>query len=238
MTNPGEDAGETASSDSSTPASEPESAGYEAPPIEQSQVSGDESDESGVPPEPTPEPGQERTQVTEQPAYTPPPAYNAPPAPPPGYDTPGFPPAHGYPPPSFPPPAYPPPPGPPGYAPPPYPDPASYGAPSYPPPPYGAPAPGYPPPTGYPAPGYAGGYALPGQKTNSLAIASLVSSCIGILPFICGLGSIIGIVLGVVSLNQIKTTGEGGRGLAIAGIAVGAVTFLLSILFTIAMLSG
>ena len=71
-----------------------------------------------------------------------------------------------------------------------------------------------------------------------MAIASLVASCIGILPFICGLGSIIGIVLGVVALNQIKTSGEGGRGLAIAGIAVGAVTFLLSVLFTIAMLSS
>ena len=75
---------------------------------------------------------------------------------------------------------------------------------------------------------------MPGpQKTNSLAIASLVASLIGILPFICGLGSIIGIVLGVVALNQIKASGEGGRGLAIAGIAVGAVTFLISIVFTI-----
>ena len=111
--------------------------------------------------------------------------------------------------------------------------------PSYPPPPYGAPAPGYaPPPTGYPAPGYAGAYGVPAQKTNSLAIASLVASLIGILPFICGLGSIIGIVLGVVALNQIKTSGESGRGLAIAGIAVGAVTFLISVVFTIAVLSG
>lgn len=224
MTNPGEDAGETASSDSSAEASEPESGGYEARPIEESSESGDQS-------EATPEP----PQVAEQPGYAPPPAYNAPP----GYETPGYPPAHGYPPPTFaPPPTYPPP-GPAGYAPPPYPDPSSYGAPSYPPPPYGAPAPGYlPPPTGYPAPGYAGAYGAPAQKTNPLAIASLVSSLIGILPFICGLGSIIGIVLGVVALNQIKTSGENGRGLAIAGIAVGAVTFLISIVFTIAVLSA
>jgi Domain of unknown function (DUF4190) len=216
MTNPGEDAGQTASSDSSTETSEPKSGGYEAPPIEQSEQ----------PP-----------QVSEQPSYTPPPAYNTPSAPPSGYETPGYPPASGYPPPSFgPPPNYPPP----GYAPPPYPDPSSYGAPPYPPPPpYGAPQPGYaPPPTGYPAPGYAGAYGLPSQKTNSLAIASLVASVIGVLPFICGLGSIIGIVLGVVALNQIKTSGEGGRGLAIAGIAVGAVTFLISVVFTIAMLSS
>ena len=50
---------------------------------------------------------------------------------------------------------------------------------------------------------------------------------------LCGIGSIIGIVLGVVALNQIKQTHEGGRGLAIAGIAVGAVTLLINLIWTI-----
>ena len=49
---------------------------------------------------------------------------------------------------------------------------------------------------------------------------------------------VVGIVLGVVALNQIKTSGEGGRGLAIAGIAVGAVTFLISIVFAISFISS
>ena len=229
MTNPGEDAAHTASSDSSSETSEPASGGYEAPPIEQSQE-----------PPATPE----TPQVTEQPSYTPPPAYNTPSAPPSGYETSGYPPASGYPPPGFPPPQYAPQPSYPppdahGYAPPPYPDPFSYSTPSYPPPQYGTPPPGYgPPPAGYPAPNYAGAYGQPRQKTNSLAIASLVASVIGILPFVCGVGSIIGIVLGVVALNQIKTSGEGGRGLAIAGIAVGAVTFLISIVFAISFISS
>ena len=229
MTNPGEDAAHTASSDSSSETSEPASGGYEAPPIEQSQE-----------PPATPE----TPQVTEQPSYTPPPAYNTPSVPPSGYETSGYPPASGYPPPGFPPPQYAPQPSYPppdahGYAPPPYPDPFSYGTPSYPPPQYGTPPPGYgPPPAGYPAPNYAGAYGQPRQKTNSLAIASLVASVIGILPFVCGVGSIIGIVLGVVALNQIKTSGEGGRGLAIAGIAVGAVTFLISIVFAISFISS
>jgi hypothetical protein len=235
MTNPDEDAGQTASSDSSAGTSEPASGGYEAPPIEQSQ------EQPAQPPE-TP-------QAPEQPSYTPPPAYNTP-TPPSGYETPGYPPASGYPPPSFPPPEYTPspeytpppsypPPGVQGYAPPSYPDP-SYSSPSYPPPPgYGTPPPGYgPPPTGYPAPNYAGAYGQPSQKTNTLAIASLVASVIGVLPFVCGVGSIIGIVLGVVALNQIKSTGESGRGLAIAGIAVGAVTFLISIVFAITFISA
>ena len=51
------------------------------------------------------------------------------------------------------------------------------------------------------------GYAPAPAKTNSLAIAALVSSF-----FI----SLLGVILGHIALNQIKTTGEGGRGLAIA----------------------
>jgi Domain of unknown function (DUF4190) len=229
MTNPGEDAGQSASSDSSAGTPEPASGSYEAPPIEQSQ------DQPARPPD-TP-------QVSEQPSYTPPPAYNTPSPPPSGYETPGYPSTSGYPPPGFPPPDYPPPPSYPppgaqGYPPPPYPDPSGYAAPTYPPSPYGAPPSYGPPPTGYPAPGYAGAYGQPAQKTNNLAIASLVASVIGILPFVCGIGSIIGIVLGVVALNQIKSSGEGGRGLAIAGIVVGAVTFLISVVFTIAFISS
>jgi hypothetical protein len=74
------------------------------------------------------------------------------------------------------------------------------------------------------------GYALP-SSTNRLAIWSLVSSGIGML---CGIGSIVGIVFGVIALNQINgRTNEGGRGLAIAGIALGAVTLVvLVIVFT------
>lgn len=210
MTNPGEDAAETASSESHGGASEPTSSGYEAPSTEQTQ--GAQPDQpsygyqappaydpsSGYPPPPPP-----------QGSYPPPPAY---PPPPQG----------GYPPPG----AYPPPP--PGSYPPPnlgqgYPPPPSYGAPS----PYGAP--------GYGTPGYGGGYGMQPDKTNGLAIGSLVASAVGVL---CGVGSLVGIVLGIVALNQIKTSGEGGRGLAIAGIAVGAATLVLNIIFAIAMMSS
>ena len=216
MTNPGEDAGQTASSDSSGGASEPSSGGYEAPSIEQPQE----------------QPGQpEAPQPAEQPGYTPPPAYT-----PPGYEAPSYPQQQGYP--NFPPPDYTPPTeypahggAQPGYPPPPYPGPPGYGAGSYPPPQYGTPPPGYTPPppgygplpTGYPASEYSA-YGPPAQKTNSMAIASLVASCIG---FLCWLGSIAGIVLGIVALNQIKQTREGGHGLAVAGIAIGAVSLIV-----------
>jgi Na+/melibiose symporter-like transporter len=93
-----------------------------------------------------------------------------------------------------------------------------------------------PPPSGYPAPDY-GAYGAPTPKTNNLAIASLVVSLIGFLPF-CGIGSIVGIVLGVIALNQIKQTHEGGQGLAIAGIAVGALTLLISLILTFSVMNA
>lgn len=57
-----------------------------------------------------------------------------------------------------------------------------------------------------------------------MAVVSLVSSVVTLF----GIGSIIGIALGVYALNHIAVTGEGGRGPATAGILVGAVTLLLS----------
>jgi len=59
-----------------------------------------------------------------------------------------------------------------------------------------------------------------------MAIGSLVASLVGL---VCGIGSIIGIVLGIIALNQIKQSGEGGKGMAQAGIIVGAISLVISI---------
>jgi hypothetical protein len=75
----------------------------------------------------------------------------------------------------------------------------------------------------------------PAGGTNPLAIFSLVASCVGLL---CGFGSIIGIVLGVIAVNQIKRTGQQGRGLAVAGIAVGAVSLVISVIWMAFALSN
>ncbi|EUA50227.1 hypothetical protein I553_9517 [Mycobacterium xenopi 4042] len=72
--------------------------------------------------------------------------------------------------------------------------------------------------------------APPQPGTNTLAIASLVASFIGLL---CGIGSIVGIVLGAVALNQIKQTRQEGYGLAVAGIVVGVATLLVNLIITI-----
>jgi hypothetical protein len=68
-----------------------------------------------------------------------------------------------------------------------------------------------------------------------MAIGSLVASVVGVC---CGIGSIVGIVLGIIAMNQIKERGENGHGLAIAGIAVGAATLLINVVMTIAFMSS
>jgi hypothetical protein len=106
---------------------------------------------------------------------------------------------------------------PPGYGPPP----PGYGPP---PPGYGPPPPGYgPPPPGYgqpPGSPYGQWQPYPQQRrTNGLAIAALVC---GILGGCFGITGIVAIVLGAVALGQIKQSGQEGKGLAIAGIVLGA----------------
>jgi len=64
-------------------------------------------------------------------------------------------------------------------------------------------------------------------KTSGLAITSLVLGIVG--PCTVGLGSIIGLILGIVGLVKIgKSAGaKGGRGLAIAGIVVSGLGILI-----------
>ena len=67
----------------------------------------------------------------------------------------------------------------------------------------------------------------PAPKTSGLAIASLVLGIAG--PCTVGLGSIIGLILGIVGLVKIgKSAGaKGGQGLAIAGIVVSAASLVV-----------
>jgi peptidyl-prolyl cis-trans isomerase B (cyclophilin B) len=89
-----------------------------------------------------------------------------------------------------------------------------------PPPPYG----GYPPPPG-PYAGYYGYSGYPQQpSTNSLAIVSLVCAF---------LFAPLGILFGHISLSQIRKTGEEGRGLAIAGLVIGYLITVFTILVVV-----
>jgi hypothetical protein len=61
-----------------------------------------------------------------------------------------------------------------------------------------------------------------------LAIVSLVASIAGIVLW--GVGSLVGVICGHISLSQIKKTGEQGRGMALAGVIVGYIGLALAIL--------
>lgn len=122
----------------------------------------------------------------------------------------------------------------------------AYGAPD---PTYGAPGyPGYQSQPGYQQQAYAQasyptsysgypGYTTPvmpvSQKTNGLAIASLVVSLAGLPMVFCygvgGLLGLVGAILGHVAQRQVRERGEGGRGLALAGVIIGWVTLALGI---------
>jgi uncharacterized protein DUF4190 len=133
-----------------------------------------------------------------------------------------------FPPPPAPLPPPPPPSGDPGYAPPTtYPGGAGYQDPTYQDPTYQT----YPQPTysqpAYPQQGYAqtpyaqtpyGQPVYAVAPTNGMAIASLVCSLAGLLV---GISAPVGAILGHIARRQIRTTGEQGDGMALAGIIVG-----------------
>ena len=113
-----------------------------------------------------------------------------------------------------------------------------YSAPEYAAPDYGgAPASpaGYPAsPAGYPAYGY--GTPVPvGPRNNGLAVAALVCALAGMVT--CGAASLVGAILGHVARRQIRERGEGGDGMALAGIIVGWIITGLTVVFAIAYIA-
>jgi prepilin-type processing-associated H-X9-DG protein len=82
------------------------------------------------------------------------------------------------------------------------------------------------PPPG-PGPGAPSPFPAGAGNTSGLAIASLVLGIIGL--FLCGIGEIVGLVLGIVALVKINQSGGAlrGRGLAIAGIVLSGLSFAL-----------
>jgi hypothetical protein len=66
------------------------------------------------------------------------------------------------------------------------------------------------------------------RRTNSLAIAAL---CCSIGQVIAGpFAGIAAIVLGTISLKQIRVSGEDGRGMAMTGLILGIVGTILAVL--------
>ena len=109
--------------------------------------------------------------------------------------------------------------------------------------PYGAPA------QPFGAPGQP--YAVPGQQhyppqpnraANGLAVAALVVGILSILlawipviNIVAIIGGLVAVVLGALALNKIKKSGQGGKGLAIAGLILGALSVVAGILVNVAL---
>ena len=74
--------------------------------------------------------------------------------------------------------------------------------------------------------GYGGYQPPPRQDSNGMAVASLIFGIIGI--FIPVIPSIIGLILGFIGLSKTKDPRVGGKGLAIAGIAVSVASFFMA----------
>jgi len=94
------------------------------------------------------------------------------------------------------------------------------GQPGYGPPPYGQ--------SPYGPGGYGpGGYGMQPQRTNGLAIASLVCSLVGLIIF--GFSALLGVIFGFVARAQIaRSQGtQRGKGFATAGIIIGLVVVVL-----------
>ena len=104
----------------------------------------------------------------------------------------------------------------------------------------------YPPPA-YPyAPSPSPYGYVPPRTRSSLATASMVTSLVGAATLFCwGLGGLVGLVgaiLGHVARRKIRRSGEAGDGMALAGIIVGWIVFVLGItgavLLSVALANG
>lgn len=81
--------------------------------------------------------------------------------------------------------------------------------------------------------GYAPQYGAPTRPNNSMAVVALVAGICGFtaVPFI---GSIVAVITGHMARKQIRQTGEGGDGMAVAGLVMGWIVIALTVLGTIA----
>lgn len=80
-----------------------------------------------------------------------------------------------------------------------------------------------------PAPAPVPAQSAPVEKWNVLSIVAFVLSLVGF--------NIVAIVLGFIGLNQVKKTGERGRGLALAAIIIGFVSIVIIIIWVIAVVA-
>ena len=72
--------------------------------------------------------------------------------------------------------------------------------------------------------------AAPAEKWNVLSIVAFVLAIVQI--------NLIAIILGFIGLNQVKKTGERGRGLALAAIIIGFASIIFWIIITVVIFAN
>ena len=71
-------------------------------------------------------------------------------------------------------------------------------------------------------------------ERNNLALASLVVGIVSLVLCMFFVPAVVGLVLGLVALKQIKSSGASGRGMALAGAVTSAVSLVLGVIVVIA----
>jgi hypothetical protein len=69
------------------------------------------------------------------------------------------------------------------------------------------------------------------KEINPLAIVAIVCELVGV--FYAGIFAVIGLILGLIAQNQIKETGNGGKGLADASVIIGIASLVIIFLMLI-----
>jgi hypothetical protein len=84
-------------------------------------------------------------------------------------------------------------------------------------------------------------YGPPAQPTNGLAVTGFVLALVGFVPYLGFLSAIGGIIFSLIGMSQTKRTGQGGRGLAIAGVCISGVIlalYLIAVVLFIVIFAG
>lgn len=94
------------------------------------------------------------------------------------------------------------------------------------------------PPPSTPVPG-AGNWQAPGSYTQNVYVQNTGTNGMAIASFVCAfLCSLLAVIFGHIALSQIGKTGQGGRGLAIAGLVLGYIGVGIGIFVWLALVGA
>jgi hypothetical protein len=86
--------------------------------------------------------------------------------------------------------------------------------------------------------GWAAPYPGTTNKTNGFSIASLVLAVPPVCIITVGLGSLLGLIFGIIGLRQTRRDSSRGRGMAITGIVLGALGLIVGALIVVGLVAG